>query len=75
VSATGRDEYREENPAAVIKTIAVCAGLVFLFDNKITGDAGTVLLASIAVPFACGLIWLVFRLSEDSGYWPKKPDE
>jgi hypothetical protein len=59
----------------LIKTIAVCAGLVFLFDNKITGNAGTVLLASIAVLFSCGLLWLVFGLSDDSGYWPKNPDK
>ena len=59
----------------VIKTIVVCAGLVLFFDNKVTGDAGTVLLASIAILFACGLIWLVFGLGEDSGYWPKRPEE
>jgi hypothetical protein len=60
---------------AVTKTVAVCAGVVFLVDNRISGDAGTVLLASIAILFACGFAWLVFGFSEDTGYWPKKPDE
>lgn len=59
----------------VVKIVATGAGLVFLFDNRVSGTAGTVLLGSIAVLFACGLIWLVFGLSEDTGFWPRKPDE
>jgi hypothetical protein len=52
--------------------VAAAAGIVFLFDNKVTGDAGTVLLGSITVLFICGLAWLLFGLSDDTGYWPKK---
>jgi len=59
----------------VIRVIATAAGLVFLFDNKVSGNAGTVLLGSIAVLFVCGLVWLLFGLSDHPGYWPKKPDQ
>jgi hypothetical protein len=58
-----------------VKTVAAGAGLVFLLDNRVTGDAGTILLGSIAVLFACGLVWLLFGLSEHTGYWPKKPED
>jgi len=60
---------------AIVKIVATCAGLVFLFDNRISGNAGTVLLASIAVLFVCGLVWLIFDLGEGRGFWPKKPGE
>jgi hypothetical protein len=60
---------------AVVKTVAVSAGIVFLFDNKLSGTAGTVLLVSIAVLFACLFLWLIFDLGdEDAGYWPNKPN-
>ena len=49
------------------------AGLVFLFDNKLSGTAGLVLLGSIGVLFLCAFSGLIFGLGEHSGYWPDKP--
>jgi dolichyl-phosphate-mannose--protein O-mannosyl transferase len=46
--------------------VAVAAGLVFLFDNKLSDTGLTVLLGSIAVIFVCGLIWWLFDLGERS---------
>jgi len=57
----------------VVKVVATAAGLVFLFDNKLSGDAGTVLLGSIAVLFVCLFAWLIFGLGEGTGFWPNKP--
>jgi hypothetical protein len=56
-----------------VKVVATAAGLVFLFDNKLGGNAGTVLLGSIAVLFICLFVWLIFGLGEDTGFWPNKP--
>ena len=60
----------------VVKAVAMAAGLVFLFDNRLSGNAGTVLLGSIAVLFVCLFIWLIFGLGEgkDGGFWPNKPN-
>lgn len=58
----------------VVKVVATVAGVVFLFDNRLSGKAGIVLLCSIAVLFACLFVWLIFDLGEHAGFWPKKPD-
>jgi len=58
----------------IVKTIAAAAGLVFVFDNRASGIAGIVLLASVAVLFLCLFVWLIFDLGEGDGFWPKKPD-
>jgi hypothetical protein len=50
---------------AVIKAVALAAGMVFLFDNKLSGTAGDVLLGSIAVLFLCAFLWLAFGLGDD----------
>ena len=57
-----------------VKTIAGIAGLVFFFDNRSSGMAGIVLLASIAVLFLCLFVWLIFGLGNDHVFWPKKSD-
>jgi dolichyl-phosphate-mannose--protein O-mannosyl transferase len=61
----------------VVKTVALLAGLVFFFDNKITGTAGIVLLGSIVVFFLCIFVWAIFLRDDeddrDSGYWPRPP--
>jgi hypothetical protein len=48
---------------------------VFLFDNHLSGTAGLILLASIAVLAFWGIVWMIFlREDEDgSGYWPSDP--
>jgi hypothetical protein len=58
----------------VVKTIAVAAGLVFIFDNRVSGVAGILLLVSIAVLLLCLFVWRVFDLGEDVWFWPKKSD-
>jgi len=58
----------------VVKVVAVSAGVVFLFDNQLSGTAGLVLLGSGAVLLLCLLIWLIFDLS-DTGFWPDQPDK
>jgi hypothetical protein len=50
----------------VIKVIAIAAGIVFIFDNQLSGVAGTVLLGSIAVLGVCLLFWLIFDLDENA---------
>jgi hypothetical protein len=59
------------------KTVALLAALVFFFDNRVTGSAGTVLLGSIVVCFLCLFVWAIFlRDDEDDGnsdYWPGPP--
>ncbi len=59
----------------VIKIVATAAGVVFLFDNRLNGTAGIVLLASIAVLFVCLFVWLIFGLGEDAGLGPDKPQQ
>jgi hypothetical protein len=49
----------------VIKGVTLAAGAVFLFDNRLSGTAGDVLLGSIAVLFVCGFFWLAFGLGDD----------
>ncbi len=58
----------------VVKVVASAAAVVFLFDNRLSGTAGLVLLGSIAVLFACLFVWVIFDLGEDTGFWPNKPD-
>lgn len=48
----------------IVSIIAVGAGLVFLFDNRLSDTGLTVLLGSIAVIFVCGSVWLLFDLGE-----------
>jgi predicted membrane protein len=61
---------------AVVKVVALIAGAVFFFDNHISGTAGLILLASIAVLAVCGAAWVIFGLGEDNentGCWPPNP--
>ena len=77
------DSYTVANPMvkrilrAIVKTVALLAALVFFFDNRVTGTAGTVLLGSIVVFFLSLFVWAIFlRDDEDdgnSGYWPGPP--
>jgi hypothetical protein len=50
---------------------------VFLFDNHLSGTAGLIFLAPIAVLARCGIVWMIFLHEEDgedgSGYWPPRP--
>ena len=48
----------------IVKIIALAAGLVFLFDNRLSDTGLTVLLGSIAVIFVCVLIWCIFDLGD-----------
>ena len=61
----------------IVKAVAGLAGVVFLFDNHLSGTAGLILLASIAVLTLCGIVWMIFlREDEDedgSEYWPPRP--
>ena len=57
----------------VVKVVASIAGAVFVFDNRLSGTAGLVLLGSIAVLFLCGVVWMMFLRDNDdgdTGYWP-----
>jgi len=60
----------------IVKLVAGFAGVVFLFDNPLSGTAGLILLASIAALTLCGIVWMIFlRKDEDgSGYWPPGPN-
>jgi hypothetical protein len=60
---------------SVLKVVATAAGVVFLFDNRFSGNAGVVLLGSIAVLFICLLVWLIFDLGDDSGLGPDEPQQ
>jgi hypothetical protein len=51
----------------VVKLVAGIAGAVFFFDNRLSGTAGLVLLASIAVLLLCGLVWMLFLRDDDDG--------
>jgi hypothetical protein len=57
-----------------IEVVAGIAGVAFLL-ARVTDFGLTVMLCSVFVLFACGLVWLIFGLSEDTGFWPRKPDE
>ena len=57
----------------IVKVLAAAAGVVFLFDNRLSGGAGIVLLGSIAVLFVCLFVWLVFNLGGDTEMGPDKP--
>ena len=49
------------------------AGVVFIFDNRLSGTEGLVLLGSIALLFLCGIVWMIFLRDDDdadAGYWP-----
>src|SRR5437660_1940496 len=58
----------------VVKTIAVVAGVVFVFDNRVSGVAGIVLLASVAVLILCLFVWRFFDLGDDDWFSPRKTD-
>jgi len=59
----------------LVKLVAGLAGVVFLFDNHLSGTAGgLILLASIAVLTLCGIVWMIFlREDEDAcESWPPR---
>jgi len=49
----------------IVKVVAGIAGVVFIFDNRLSGTEGLVLLGSIAALVVCGLVWMIFDLAED----------
>jgi predicted membrane metal-binding protein len=51
----------------IVKAVAGLAGVVFLFDNHLSGTAGLILLASIAVLVLCGIGWLIFLRENEDG--------
>jgi len=60
----------------IVKAVAGLAGVVFLFDSRLSGTAGLILLASIAVLAFCGIVWMIFLREDDegdSGYCPSNP--
>jgi hypothetical protein len=59
----------------IVKAVAGLAGIVFLFDNHLSGTAGLILLASIAVLALCGIVWTIFLREDEDGsaYWPPRP--
>lgn len=59
----------------IVKAVAGLAGVVFLFDNHLSGAAGLILLASIAVLTLCGIVWMIFLREDEDGseYWPPRP--
>ena len=59
----------------IVKVVAVVAGVVFLFDNSLSGRAFLVLLASIATLGACLIVWLIFDLDEKSESKADEPQE
>ena len=50
---------------AVVKTVAMLAALVFFFDNRISGIAGTVMLCALIILIVFGIGWMVLE-----EYWP-----
>jgi hypothetical protein len=50
----------------IVKFVAIVAIVVFVLDNRLSGNAGLVLLGSIAVLGICLVLWLVFSLGEES---------
>jgi hypothetical protein len=59
----------------VVKLVAAAAGVVFLFDNRLSGAAGIVLLGSIAVLFVCLFVWLFFDLGDDAESGSNEPQQ
>jgi hypothetical protein len=58
----------------VVKVVAAAAAAIFVLDNRLSGTIGIALLVgSIAVLLVCLVVWLVFDLGEDTGFWPDKP--
>jgi len=58
----------------VIKVVAAVAAAVFVFDNRLNGTVGIVLLVgSIVILLVCLFVWLFFDLGGDTGFWPDKP--
>jgi hypothetical protein len=58
----------------VVKIVAAGAGIIFLFDDRLSSTPGIiVLVGAIAVLLICLCIWLFFDLGEDKGFWPDKP--
>ena len=51
----------------IVKAVAGLAGVVFLFDNHLSGTAGLILLASIAVLALCWIGWLIFLRENEDG--------
>jgi hypothetical protein len=56
----------------IVKTIAVVAGMILIFDNGVSGVAGIVLLASGAALVLCLFVWRIFELGHDDWFWPKR---
>jgi predicted membrane metal-binding protein len=59
----------------IVKAVAGLAGVVFLFDNHLSGTAGFILLASIGLLTLCGIVWTIFLREDEDGseYWPPRP--
>jgi len=58
----------------VVKIVAAGAGIVFVFDNRLSSTTGfIVLVGAIAVLLICLFIWLFFDLGENKGFSPDKP--
>lgn len=51
----------------IVTAVAGLAGVVFLFDNRLSGTAGLILLASIAVLALCGIVWMIFLRDDEDG--------
>lgn len=59
-------------PRGMIKVIAAIATLLFIFDNRASGIAGVVLVASATIFVLCFLAWRVFNLGDDDWFGPRK---
>jgi predicted membrane metal-binding protein len=59
----------------IVKAVAGLAGVVFLFDNHLSGTAGFILLASIGLLTLCGIVWMIFLREDEDGseYWRPRP--
>jgi len=57
-----------------IEIVLGIAGVIF-FVAPLSNLGLTAMLCSVFVMFACGLVWLIFGLSEETGFWPRKPDQ
>ena len=49
----------------MVKFIALIALIVFVFDNRLSGKSGLVLLGSIGMLGICLIAWLLLSLGED----------
>lgn len=56
----------------IVTTIAVLAGVVFIFDKPVSDVAEIALVASGVVLVLCLLVWRIFDLGDDDWFQPKK---